>query len=705
MSLLLRVKTPSNLGVLAESINIVDGVSKPLTNLEVDTNFNVLNVAIKTEETRALAAEALLAPLDSPVFTNNPTAPTLGSTYSGLGIANADYVRSYAAPIISPIFTGIVTAPTKATTDEDNTVATGAWVKNYLYNLPWSSLYDPTTTANPAIKPYADATSYIKTPAQSGVAAVLGYKGLDLGSPSNRFANIYVASGKFAANSIDIGEATLSGSTEGGVVLPTNTAIGEAENVIPANLASTGLDKAFAKANIESALKTKFILGTGITNATQSIPVGLKSNGRLATINVANVDAGIISINNFIGFVKEAGTSTNNSLVNVTISGKVDGLSGLDFGAPLATVAEATPTLSVDTTIVLNDGTESVTVPLPGVGNEWPDVATMVSSINSVITSTFAFTVTAGTGTVVFTAKSAGTLAAPTFVQTTADGNTDYTASVTVTTTGRPQTDIEVFLNTNGTLSTTSTATNTKIGLALSATEMFLYTTSSIDTYAQSNIKIDLTDLSVAANASPSGEGALAYDNTNGQFTFTPPKTITDATLIGTPTAPTAVSGTETTQIATTAFVKAAIDALIATAPGALDTLDELAQAINDDASFATSIVNTINSGLSTKANIASPTFTGTVTAPTPDSSSNDTTLATTAFVRSTSATLNNANLTGLPTAPTASAGTDTFQIATTAFVKTAVAQGGGASNMDGGVAATTRTLATHHFDGGTASG
>jgi hypothetical protein len=60
--------------------------------------------------------------------------------------------------------------------------------------------------------------------------------------------------------------------------------------------------------------------------------------------------------------------------------------------------------------------------------------------------------------------------------------------------------------------------------------------------------------------------------------------------LTGTPTAPTASPGTNTTQLATTAFVLAVRDALLNSAPGALDTLDELAAALGDDASFAATI-------------------------------------------------------------------------------------------------------------------
>lgn len=60
--------------------------------------------------------------------------------------------------------------------------------------------------------------------------------------------------------------------------------------------------------------------------------------------------------------------------------------------------------------------------------------------------------------------------------------------------------------------------------------------------------------------------------------------------LTGAPTAPTAVPGTNTTQIATTAFIQAAVAALVASSPAALDTLNELAAALGNDANFATTV-------------------------------------------------------------------------------------------------------------------
>lgn len=70
--------------------------------------------------------------------------------------------------------------------------------------------------------------------------------------------------------------------------------------------------------------------------------------------------------------------------------------------------------------------------------------------------------------------------------------------------------------------------------------------------------------------------------------------------LTGTPTAPTASSATNNTQIATTAYVTTAIDNLIGGAPGALDTLNELAAAINDDASFAASVTTSLGTKVDT---------------------------------------------------------------------------------------------------------
>jgi hypothetical protein len=151
---------------------------------------------------------------------------------------------------------------------------------------------------------------------------------------------------------------------------------------------------------------------------------------------------------------------------------------------------------------------------------------------------------------------------------------------------------------------------------------------------------------------------------------------------------------------ATQADITTAINNVINAAPAALDTLDELANALGDDANFAA----TMTTNLSTKAPLASPTFTGTPAAPTAAADTNTTQLATTAFVvgqagsssplmdgtatvgtskkfarddhrhptDTSRAPLASPTFTCTPAAPTATAGTNTTQIATTAFVKAA---------------------------------
>jgi hypothetical protein len=125
---------------------------------------------------------------------------------------------------------------------------------------------------------------------------------------------------------------------------------------------------------------------------------------------------------------------------------------------------------------------------------------------------------------------------------------------------------------------------------------------------------------------------------------------IASPALTGVPTTPTAAPGTNTTQVASTAFVEAARVILVAA-----DAL---------------------------KAPLASPALTGVPTAPTAAPGTNTTQVATTAFVDAVrvilaaasalNAPLASPALTGVPTAPTAAPGTNTTQLATTAFVEAA---------------------------------
>jgi hypothetical protein len=91
----------------------------------------------------------------------------------------------------------------------------------------------------------------------------------------------------------------------------------------------------------------------------------------------------------------------------------------------------------------------------------------------------------------------------------------------------------------------------------------------------------------------------------------------------------TAPVGTATRQAASTAYVAAAIAALVGSSPAALDTLNELAAALGNDPNFATTVL----SGLASKANLSGADFFGPVSGQTPARQDNDTSLVTSEWV------------------------------------------------------------------------
>jgi hypothetical protein len=131
----------------------------------------------------------------------------------------------------------------------------------------------------------------------------------------------------------------------------------------------------------------------------------------------------------------------------------------------------------------------------------------------------------------------------------------------------------------------------------------------------------------------------------------------------GVPTAPTAAADTNTTQAATTAFV-------LGQASAATPIIDGIA-AIGTSLRYARA--DHVHPTDTSRAALASPTFTGVPAAPTAAQGTNTTQLATTAHVfagLALQASLTGATFTGAVAGPTAAAGTNTTQLATTAFVQ-----------------------------------
>jgi len=103
------------------------------------------------------------------------------------------------------------------------------------------------------------------------------------------------------------------------------------------------------------------------------------------------------------------------------------------------------------------------------------------------------------------------------------------------------------------------------------------------------------------------------YINTlssNAQTQLTAKAPLASPTLTGNPVAPTQSAANNSTRIATTAYADTAAANLVDSAPAALNTLNELAAALGDDASFSTTVTNSI----AAKLPLAGGTLTGTVT-------------------------------------------------------------------------------------------
>jgi hypothetical protein len=132
----------------------------------------------------------------------------------------------------------------------------------------------------------------------------------------------------------------------------------------------------------------------------------------------------------------------------------------------------------------------------------------------------------------------------------------------------------------------------------------------------------------------------------------------------GVPTAPTAVTNTNSTQIATTAYVKNTINAFTGVSPGVIAALGELSAAINSNpnGNAITSVLDMVSSEAS-RAVLAEYALGESIT--------NEVNRA--VLAESLLAPVENPNFTGVPTAPTANANSNSTQIATTEYVNNTI--------------------------------
>jgi len=231
---------------------------------------------------------------------------------------------------------------------------------------------------------------------------------------------------------------------------------------------------------------------------------------------------------------------------------------------------------------------------------------------------------TLASGVTASSLTSVGTIASGTWEGTTvaaAQGGTGLTSTSTLLNSNVTKSSLGLVIGTNvqaydaqlDTLAGASGANATAVTnlTGTNSGDQTLPTASSLSLVIGTNVQAYDAQLDTLAGAS--GANATAVTNLTGTNSGDESTaSLTAAGIVELATTSETTTGTATNRAVTPAGVQAAIDALVDSAPGALNTLNEIAAALGDDSDYA----STITTALALKSTIASPTFTGTIAIP-----------------------------------------------------------------------------------------
>jgi hypothetical protein len=583
--------------------------------------LNELAAALGDNENYATTvtnALALKAPLASPTFTGTVS----GVTKSMVGLGNADNTADADKPvssatqtaldlkadIASPTFTGTVSGITKAMVGLSN-VNNTADANKPVSSATQSALNDKldSTTAATTYAPKADPTftGTVTLPTGTVTSAMILDGTIVNGDISSSAA---IAQSKISGLSTSLGlKADLDGPTFTGTVsgiTKSMVGLGSVDNT-----ADTAKPVSTAQ---QTALDLKANLASPALTGVPTAPTAISSTNTTQVATTAYVKSVVSDLTNGAGaaydtlkelqdliVADESAASTLTTLVGTkaplaspTFTGTVSGITKSMVGLEsVDNTADTAKPISTATQTALDLKLAS---------------ATAASTYAPIASPTF-------TGTVNGITKSMVGLA-----------NVDNTADASKPVSTATQTALDLKANLVSPTFTGTVSGITKSMVGLGSVDNTADTAKPVSTATQTalDLKANLagpTFTGTVSGITKSMVGLGSVDNTadSAKPVSTATQTALDAkaplaspALTGIPTAPTASAATNTTQVATTAYVRGEISALVNSATSTLDTLGEIATALGNDANLSTTLTNSI----ALKAPLASPTFTGTVT-------------------------------------------------------------------------------------------
>ena len=532
---------------------------------------------------------------DKPVSTAQLSALNAKADLTALALKADVTALTAKAPLASPTFTGTVTLPAGSATSAPLILTTGTNLSTAVFGsveFDGTHLFLTNNSASPSRKTIAFTDSAL---ASGAVGSSQLASGLTLGGTTTG-----TFSGPLTGN--------VTGSVTGSAASFTGSLSGE--------VTGTQGNTTISTAAVTGKPLTGYLSGAGTLSATDTILSAInKLNGNVTLKAPLDSPTFTGTVSGITASMVGLGNVSNTSDENKPVSSAQQ--TALDFKANLASPA-FTGTVSGITASMVGLGNVSNT------SDENKPVSlaqqTALDFKANLASPTFTGTVSGITASMVGLGNVSNTsdankpvslaqqtaldlkapLASPTFTGTVSGitasmvglGNVSNTSDENKPVSSAQQTALDLKANlaspsfTGTVLLPAGSATSAPLKLAAGI---------SLTTPVFGSVEFDGTNLLLTNNAGSPTRKTLAF---------------TDApTFTGVPLAPTASSGTNTDQIATTQFVQSAIQGVVGAAPAALDTLNELAEALNDDASYASTITN----ALSLKAPLASPTFTGTV--------------------------------------------------------------------------------------------